>query len=147
MKNIARINHYGSTAVPRLKAKPTIDILLEINSEADIYKVEDVLPPDYICQLRDIPNDPLMFYKGYTPFGFAEKVYHIHVRHLGDWDELYFRDYLIKYPAIANEYTALKCKLFNDFEHDRDGYTDGKSEFIKKYSEKARQEFKEKYKP
>lgn len=32
--------------------------------------------------------------KGYTKEGFADKVYHIHLRYTGDNDELYFRDYL-----------------------------------------------------
>lgn len=29
--------------------------------------------------------------KGYTPAGFAKKVYHLHIKPVGDWDELYFR--------------------------------------------------------
>jgi len=33
--NIARISHYGSTAVPNLLAKPTIDILIEIKDDTD----------------------------------------------------------------------------------------------------------------
>jgi len=39
--------------------------------------------------------------KGYTPDGFASKVYHLHVRYAGDWDELYFRDFLIAHPDKA----------------------------------------------
>jgi hypothetical protein len=31
---------------------------------------------------------------GYTKDGFAEKVYHVHLRLVGDDDGLYFRDYL-----------------------------------------------------
>ena len=32
--------------------------------------------------------------KGYTSQGFAERVFHIHLRYAGDHDELYFRDYM-----------------------------------------------------
>jgi len=48
-------------------------------------------------------NGPLKmkFCKGYTRDGFAEKVYHLHVGYAGDWDELYFRNYLIAYPDAA----------------------------------------------
>jgi len=72
-----------------------------------------------------------MFLKGYTSTGFAEKVYHIHVRYPGDWDELYFSDYLIAHPETAAEYAALKTKLHKNFKHNRDGYTEAKTAFIR----------------
>lgn len=87
------------------------------------------------------------FCKGYTPEGFAEKVYHIHVRYAGDWNELYFRDFLEKYPNTANEYGELKLSLCENFKHNRDGYTAAKSDFIMKYSLIAKKEFQNKYKP
>jgi GrpB-like predicted nucleotidyltransferase (UPF0157 family) len=36
---IVGIHHYGSASVPGLMAKPTIDILLEINRTTDVYKL------------------------------------------------------------------------------------------------------------
>ena len=143
-ENIARINHYGSTAVPGLVAKPTVDIMPEILETADINKLIAALPSsEYICldhTKLTMPTPPphLMFLKGYTPAGFAEKVYHIHVRYPGDWDELRFRDYLIAHPEAANEYATLKRKLLQDFEFDRDGYTEAKSVFIREITHKAR---------
>ena len=149
-ESIARISHYGSTSVPGLTAKPTIDILLEIKENTDINKLITALPsPDYICLSGagltvPTPSTHLMFLKGYLPDGFAEKVYHIHVRYPcddppgGDWDELYFRDYLISHPETAAEYTDLKRRLFKDYEHDRDGYTGAKTAFIRAVTEKAR---------
>lgn len=143
-ENIAQISHFGSTSVPGLAAKPTVDILLEIKEDANVSKLIDALSsPEYIClNPPDMPTPPphLMFLKGYTPTGFAEKVYHIHVRYPDDWDELYFRDYLIAHPETAAEYAALKHKLFKDYEHDRDGYTAAKGEFIKEITKKAREE-------
>lgn len=85
--------------------------------------------------------------KGYTEAGFAEQVYHLHVKPLGDWDELYFRDYLRRYPEVARQYGVLKQGLKEQYEHDRDGYTDAKTEFIKKATEKARAEFFGRYLP
>jgi len=139
IENIAKINHYGSTSVPGLTAKPTVDILLEIKEGVDLRHVASLLPEsEYFCQWRDIPDDPLILYKGYTPIGFAEKVYHVHVRYSGDWDELYFRDYLIAHPEAAVKYAALKYRLMKEFEHDRDGYTDAKGAFIREVTEMAR---------
>lgn len=143
-ESIARISHFGSTSVPGLTAKPTIDILLEIKESADIEKLKAVLPSsEYICLCGaglTMPTPPphLMFLKGYLPDGFAEKVYHIHVRYSGDWDELYFRDYLIAHPETAAEYAKLKVKLHMDFKHDRDGYTKAKTAFILEVTQKAR---------
>lgn len=146
--NIARISHFGSTSVPGLTAKPTIDILLEIKEDTDINKLIDALSsPDYIYLYKEstptilAPPLHLMFLKGYLHDGFAEKVYHIHVVHLGDWDErLCFRDYLISHPETAAEYAELKHRLLKDYEHDRDGYTAAKGAFINNVTEKARKQ-------
>ena len=141
--NIARISHFGSTSVPGLTAKPTVDILLEIAESAKIESLITALPVnEYIClrwQTMESP-DLVLFLKGYTDTGFAEEVFHIHVRNPGDWDELYFRDYLIAHPETAAEYAALKRRLFKDYEHDRDGYTAAKRDFIKEYTARAKAE-------
>ena len=139
--NITRISHIGSTAVPGLTAKPTIDILLELAETTDIEHLPAVLPEDeYIClRQQTIPTlDEIMFLKGYTPTGFAERVYHIHVRYPGDWNELYFRDYLLEHPETARAYGLLKYALKEKFEHNRDEYTNAKGAFINSITKKAK---------
>lgn len=145
---IARINHIGSTAIPDLPAKPTIDILLEIKEETDIRRlIEQLESVEYIYSYQPAKPAPhMMFMKGYTPQGFKDQTYHLHVRYHDNWDELYFRDYLIKYPDIAQEYGNLKLKLKEKFEYDRDAYTSAKTDFIKYITELAKQEFSYKYK-
>jgi GrpB-like predicted nucleotidyltransferase (UPF0157 family) len=64
--------------------------------------------------------------------GFAKKVFHLHLRKFGDNNELYFRDYLNEHPEIAKEYEKLKLSLWKPFEHNRDGYTKGKNEFVQR---------------
>ena len=147
-KNIIRISHIGSTAVENLISKPTIDILLEIDGSSIVTQlIKDLKTAGWTLMMHE--NSPVKweFCKGYTPEGFAEKVFHLHVRYVGNWNELYFRDFLIKYPDIANEYGKLKLSLQKDFEHNRDGYTAAKTEFIIKYSLAAKQEFPDRYKP
>ncbi|MDR2949167.1 MAG: GrpB family protein [Prevotella sp.] len=140
--DIIRINHIGSTAIPNLLAKPTIDILLEIKDNTDISNLIDVLGyMRYIYSFQPSKPAPHMMYmKGYTPQGFEERVYHLHVRYSGDWDELYFRDYLLTHPDVAREYGMLKLKLQEIYKHDRDGYTQAKSDFIKEVTNRARKE-------
>lgn len=147
-ENIIRISHIGSSAVEGLISKPTIDILLEIDGCCDATKLTNALSR-IGWGLMHQENDPMkkMFCKGYTPDGFSEKVYHLHVVYMGDWSELYFRDYLIAYPNVAAEYGKIKLALLQNFEHDRDGYTKAKSDFILKYSKIAKQEYNGKYKP
>lgn len=135
--DITRISHIGSTAINSIWAKPIIDVLIEINSSKDFNKVYDVLTDHgYLCMFKNEKKSD--FNKGYTKYGFAEKVFHIHVRLSGNNDELYFRDYLNENPQIAKEYERLKLSLWKTFEHNRDGYTDAKTEFIKKYTAKAK---------
>lgn len=87
----------------------------------------------------------MSFNRGYTENGFADKVYHLHLRFAGDNDELYFRDYLNDNPRIAKEYERLKLSLWHQFEHDRDGYTQAKTEFVKKHTADARILYKNRY--
>ena len=142
--NITRISHYSSTSVPGLMAKPTVDILLEIAETVDIEELIVLMPEsEYICLRREgnslSEHDRVMFLKGYLDNGFADKVFHIHVRTPGDWDELRFRDYLIAHPDTAAKYAELKRRLFKDYEHDRDGYTAAKGDFIKEVTKIAKE--------
>lgn len=62
----------------------------------------------------------------------------MHLRHCSDNDELYFRDYLIEHPDIAREYEKLKLNLWKEYEYNRDGYTNAKTEFIKNIQNKRK---------
>ena len=79
----------------------------------------------------------MMFMKGYTLQGFAKRVYHLHVRYPGDWDELYFRDYLKRHREAAEEYGKLKIGLQKKYEHDRDAYTRAKTDFVRECTKKG----------
>ncbi len=148
-EHIVRISHIGSTAVPGLISKPTVDILLEITDDSNLESLKSALIGiGYVFSPQ--PKNPaphMMFNKGYTPEGYAEKVFHLHVRYSGDWNELYFRDYLIAHSDIAEQYGKLKLSLQPGFEHNRDGYTEAKTEFIKIHTDKAREEFAGRHTP
>lgn len=82
---------------------------------------------------------------GYTPDGFAEKVFHVHLRYAGDNDELYFRDYLLEHADIALSYEELKLRLWREHEKNRDAYTDAKTEFVDKWTKAAKKLYKGRY--
>ncbi|MCF8009378.1 MAG: GrpB family protein [Halanaerobiales bacterium] len=146
---IERINHIGSTAVEGLIAKPIVDILLEVDYNTDINNLKLRLENSgwRLMSSEEETDLKLSFNKGYTPDGFAEKVFHLHLRFLGDWDELYFRDFLKMHKGIAKKYGELKQKLKRQYEHNRDGYTEAKTAFIKKWTNQARKEFPKRYLP
>ena len=126
---ISQINHIGSTAIKGIWAKPIIDLLLETDKTGNFPLLRNLLTSaGYICMKES--ESRLDFNKGYTPVGFAEKVFHIHVRLTGDNDEIYFRDYLNSHSDVAKDYEELKISLWKQYEHNRDGYTDAKTDFI-----------------
>jgi GrpB-like predicted nucleotidyltransferase (UPF0157 family) len=139
-----RISHIGSTAIPTIWAKPIIDILVEIPRESNLFDYKDlIINNGYICMSWS--ENGLSFNKGYTENGFAERVFHLHLRYAGDNNELYFRDYLIECPEVAREYEELKLRLWKEYEHDRDGYTNAKAELVKKYTEQAKMIYGNRY--
>ena len=140
-KYIARISHIGSTAIPNIQAKNIVDILLEVPSEKELEPVKNILVENnWLCMSEKAKRISLN--KGYTKQGFADKVFHLYIRVVGDNDEIYFRDYLIENGDIAKQYEKLKLKLWKEFEYDRDGYTDAKSDFIRKYTKIAKERHK-----
>lgn len=129
----AKISHIGSTAVSGIMAKPIIDILIEMPSGADIGQAAKALERGGFTVMSETA-DRISLNKGYTESGFAENVFHVHIRKAGDNAEIAFRDYLIAHPNVAKEYETLKLGLWKKYEHDRDGYTNAKSEFVNKYT-------------
>lgn len=130
-----RIAHIGSTAVQTIWAKPIIDILVE--TDGDFHALRRILTENgYICMNES--ENRLSFNRGYTENGFAERVFHLHLRRADDHDELYFRDYLIDHPDAARAYEQLKLELWKRHEHDRDAYTREKSEFVAAHTRRAR---------
>lgn len=124
------INHIGSTAINGIQAKPIVDILVELSPDIEWRQIKDMMQAnEYICMSES--DRRISFNKGYTPAGYADKVFHIHFHRAGDNDEILFRDYLIAHPDVAKEYELLKRSLLPKFKNDRDGYTGAKTEFVK----------------
>ena len=139
-----RLSHVGSTAIKGIWAKNIIDMLLEVDSAKDLPIVAQKMAEIGYLVMSSAP-DRISLNLGYTEQGFAEKVYHLHLRVKGDHDELYFRDYLNDHPDVAKEYESLKLHLWKKYEHDRDGYTAAKGDFIKKITALAKKEYAGRY--
>lgn len=145
---ILRIEHFGSTAVPGLAAKPIIDLLVEVTDldavrgrvvpilEAQGYEyfwrptIGDHGPPYYAWFIK---RDPAT----------GARTHHIHMVESGfveHWDRLLFRDYLIAHSDVAREYEALKLRLASEHGEDRVRYTREKTDFISAVTRRAREQ-------
>lgn len=139
-----RISHIGSTAVKGIWAKPIVDILVEIGQDEDMNQAALIIEQNGFIRMSE-KGDRISFNSGYTKDGFADKVYHLHLRRRGDNAELYFRDYLNEFPEMAKEYERLKLGLWKQYEFDRDGYTAAKAEFVLRCTEKAKERYGDRY--
>ncbi len=134
---IRRIEHFGSTAVPGLQAKPIVDMLVEVTDlEATKIQIVPILESqgyDYFWR-PTIGDDTPPFYAWFIKRDEnGIRTHHIHMIEAGfeqHWERLLFRDYLIHHPETAAEYARLKIGLAAAHPRDRATYTKGKSEFI-----------------
>jgi len=140
--SIEKIHHIGSTSIKGLKAKPAIDVLLEVKSDANLDNLKESLTGiGYEATVqKDNPPPHMTFYKGYTVNGFFGQVFHLHIRYKGVQDEITFRDYLKKHPEFIKEYEELKLDLVGLYKFDRNGYTNAKTEFVCRILKEAKNE-------
>ena len=135
---VGRIEHFGSTAVPGLAAKPNIDMLVEV---ASLGETQRRIVPVLVAQGYDYfwrptwGDDGPPFYAWFIKRNErGERTHHIHMleAHFEHWDRLLFRDFLRAHPEEASEYGRLKLRLAREHPGDRVAYTEGKMEFIKR---------------
>ncbi len=136
-ENLVGIFHIGSTAVPGLKSKPIIDIMISVDSLEEVDKKQR--------EFENIGYEYLGEFgiKGrrYLRKGGDERTYQIHIFYKDDKENLVrhlaVRDYLIAHEDIANEYGELKGKLALRYPYDIDMYCDGKEEFVRQLERDA----------
>jgi GrpB-like predicted nucleotidyltransferase (UPF0157 family) len=139
---IDRIEHFGSTAVPGLAAKPIIDLLVGVRSLAEAKQVA-VSRLEHLgyAYWFDNPDPQRMFFvKGLPPN--SPRTHHIHMVEPDSllWERLLFRDYLRKHSDEAAHYGQLKYNFARRFSSDREAYTMKKAEYIESVMQKARQQ-------
>jgi GrpB-like predicted nucleotidyltransferase (UPF0157 family)/8-oxo-dGTP pyrophosphatase MutT (NUDIX family) len=127
---VGGIHHVGSTAVPGLGAKPIIDILVgvrDLKTSRECFNKLAALGYHY----APYRADEMHWFCKPDP---ARRTHHLHLVPAGAprfRDELAFRDYLRGHADAAREYCALKRRLAEEFEHDRETYTAAKADFIR----------------
>lgn len=145
---LMRIEHFGSTSVPGLPAKPIIDMLVEVTNLTEtrrrIVPILEAQGYDYFWRPtwgEDTPPFHAWFIKRDRD---GKRTHHLHMveSHFEHWERILFRDYLIGHPDIAGEYGTLKLRLSGAHQNDRVSYTQAKGDFIRRVTETARRFYK-----
>lgn len=133
---IVKIHHIGSTAIPAIKAKPIIDILVVVEA---INKVER-----YNDKMKALGYEPKGEFgienRRFFQKGGNNRTQHVHIFQQGDNEikrHLNFRDYMNAHPEQAHKYSQLKETLADKYPHDINKYNEGKSDFIAEIDSKA----------
>ncbi len=131
------VHHIGSTSVPNLYAKPTIDILIEARRIEGVDEFGAAMAGRGYEAWGEygIPGRRF-FVKNRGPV----RICNIHVFEAGDPEverHLVFRDYLIQHPETARAYETLKRDLAEKFPTDMQAYMDSKDAFIKRTEKEA----------
>ncbi|VEU83246.1 GrpB family protein [Acholeplasma hippikon] len=138
--NIKSIEHIGSTALPDIYAKDIVDVLVLFNEYSLDEAILRLTKKGYILMNQTETRATLN--KGYTISGFAEEVFHIHLRIKDDAPEIFFRDYLLTDLEARKKYEAFKLDLAKKYKHHRDNYTDNKTDFISYYTNLGKENIK-----
>ncbi len=139
--DIVRIEHVGSTSVPGLAAKPTIDVLAGVRNwdEAKV-TIAPMSESGWECAGEyGIPRRH--YFRRRDERGFA--THHLHMLEVGSPrfdDHLSFRDHLRAHADVAAAYERLKHDLARRMPGDSDAYQQGKGPFIEGVLERARRQ-------
>jgi GrpB-like predicted nucleotidyltransferase (UPF0157 family) len=138
----SRIEHFGSTSVPGLSSKNTIDILMavEFDDTQNYELIEQMKIIGYDFNWQNEGGNPYMvFVKGYNPDKPKQQTYHIHAAPQDHilWNRIHFRNYLIAHPEVAKAYEDLKRSLADKYKHERVEYRIAKTEFINEFTKKS----------
>jgi len=137
---IVGLEHFGSTSISGLPAKPIIDILIAVRSLAAARAsfVEPLRNLDYVYWAENPKQDRMFFVKGMPPFG-SKRSHHVHVTQPDGemWQRLAFRDYLRAHPEEAETYAQLKRQFAAEHRTDREAYTEAKSAYVMSVMRKA----------
>ena len=135
---IIGIYHIGSTSVPGIKAKPILDLVMEVENLEDVIQAGDEFEKLGYVNKGEFGIPGRQFFTMDTS---GERTHHLHVFQQGHPDierHTVFRDYLRANPDAAREYEKLKETLAKRFPKQSGNYTEAKSDFILSMDEVAR---------
>ena len=135
---VVALHHIGSTAVPRIPAKPIIDILLEVSDLAELDRRSSRMETLGYEAKGEFGIPGRRYFRCDNERGL--RTHQVHAFRFGTEDvvrHLAFRDYMIAHPQISQAYGELKQRLAARFPNDMGTYSSGKHDFVKQHETKA----------
>lgn len=133
-----RLHHIGSTSVRGLRAKPIIDILLEVIDLSELDARSPRLEALGYEAMGEFGIRGRRYFRRDNESGVRTHQVHAFEANSAQADRhLAFRDYLISHPEVAQTYGDLKRELADRFPSDINAYMDGKDSFVKHYEAEA----------
>ncbi|EDL66281.1 GrpB family protein [Bacillus sp. SG-1] len=133
-ESVVDFEHFGSTAICGIKAKPIIDILAGVKSMEDIEQFDTIrLKEEGYYRLPQVNIPGKQVFARFVDLESLTKTHILHVvEYEGDWwkEHITFRDYLNSHPSTAEEYENLKIRLAQDFPEDEASYTAAKKQYV-----------------
>lgn len=131
------IIHVGSTAVPRLPAKPIIDLQATAPdpATATAARGEAMAAASWFVVPSELDQRPWRWFVVRADATGRHRLAHLHLMQPGEprWDQqLVFRDRLRTDPALLQEYAHLKATAAHQHRHDREAYTQAKYAFVRR---------------
>lgn len=141
--SVKDIQHIGSTSIPKMIAKPIIDIAVLVESISDVLFFVEKLKPLGYSYKPDMSSVERIFLRKGNPVE-----YHLSIAcplHRFWCRNISFRDYLRKHPELIEEYKKLKIENikitpkedFNDLSRSNI-YNKGKDDFVQKVLDLAK---------
>jgi GrpB-like predicted nucleotidyltransferase (UPF0157 family) len=135
--DLKAIEHVGSKSIKGMSAKPTIDVVADIESHSgfnglveQLSSIDYLFAPNPVCAVfRKGPEDMAL-----------PRAFHLHVctENSDYWRRIVgFRDHLRTVPEAASQYEELKRQLARRFETEPGLYTDGKRAFVMDVARRA----------
>ena len=134
----AKIEHVGSTSIPGLGGQNVVDILVTINSFADVKKFMHALTKiGYLP--REITEEAILKKRIHISKESNNVKYHLHLEEANSESaqkKIYFRDYLLRHPIEAKKYFVHKMNWAKQAGNDWAKYSSLKSKFIQRAIQK-----------
>jgi GrpB-like predicted nucleotidyltransferase (UPF0157 family) len=132
---VLSVEHFGSTAVPGISAKPIIDVLVTVPTMP--------LPDDSILvaleaigyvHRREMADPKKLFLGRGSPL----RTHHLHiVDEQGAFRRLLLRDYFRAFPLEARRYEGVKLRILQEVGNDIARYYEKKFEFLVEFDDDA----------
>jgi len=141
--NVTRIEHFGSTSVPGLSAKPIIDIFVFVHDAENAERYNDTMKS---CgySARGVETTGCLVFNKYQD-DLMTRTHKVNVCEEGNQfstNALLFRDFLRINQEACHQYENLKKELSKKYRNDPIAYGDGKHDLVMEIIAEAQRYFR-----